>query len=298
MTDSQLDESSFSQRYGYEPLPEPMRLEYLSEDLRREIWNTVREELVVKRIYSSIGGFYYFNQAHEKLLIRILGTLKKTAEDEIPTKFGNMMQQFKSIVIESPYNVVLDLVQLLLNSALPTQDFYPRIAALLAKYNAAYRLDEVQRRYQFSPQGSKEQGGAVQQAIKTLHESDMGGATAHLRQATEHIHARQYADSISDSIHAVESVACRVSPDAKTLGKALKHLEAEGLLTNKTLKNALGKLYGYTNDEQGIRHALLEQDSATVGVDEAVFMYGACASFAAYLTHKYQQAAQQGADDR
>ena len=36
--------------------------------------------------------------------------------------------------------------------------------------------------------------------------------------------------------------------------------------------------YGYTNDEQGIRHALLNKDAAEVGLDEALFMFGACAS--------------------
>ena len=40
--------SSFSRRYGYKPLPEPMRLEELSSDLRREIWNAVREVLLEK----------------------------------------------------------------------------------------------------------------------------------------------------------------------------------------------------------------------------------------------------------
>ena len=37
--DTSADHRTFSQRYGYEPLPEPMRLEHISEDLRREIWN-------------------------------------------------------------------------------------------------------------------------------------------------------------------------------------------------------------------------------------------------------------------
>ena len=46
---------------------------------------------------------------------------------------------------------------------------------------------------------------------------------------------------------------------------------------------------GYTSDEQGIRHALLEQGSANVGLEEALFMFGACASFAAYLTEKHRQ---------
>lgn len=287
MANGQLDELSFSQRYGYESLPGPMRLEYLSEDFRREIWNAIRDLLLEKRVSNSITGHYYFHERDKKILVGILGTITRTAEDEISARYyGHVAQQVRSIVITGNFNTALDLVEMLLNSSLTSPDFLSRITALLEKHNAAYRLDTVQRPYRFSPQGSKEQGEAVQQAIETLHKNNMDGATTHLRGAVEHINAQQYADSISDSIHAVESVACMVAPRARTLGKALNYLEAEGLLTNKTLKSAFEKLYGYTNDEQGIRHALLEKNTPSVGVDEAVFMYGACASFAAYLVNK------------
>ena len=47
------------------------------------------------------------------------------------------------------------------------------------------------------------------------------------------------------------------------------------------------KLYGYTSDERGLRHPLLEREEANVGMDEAVFMLGACASFASYLWRKH-----------
>ncbi len=33
------------------------------------------------------------------------------------------------------------------------------------------------------------------------------------------------------------------------------------------------------------------KQAANVGLDEAIFMFGACASFAAYLTRKYRQQA-------
>ena len=119
----------------------------------------------------------------------------------------------------------------------------------------------------------------------------MDGAATHLRQAAEHINARQYADSVADSIHAVESVARVIDPKAsKPLGPALDSLEKAGMLKHKALKEAFQKLYGYASDEQGIRHALLEKDAPQVGQDEAVFMFGACASFAAYLTNRHRRA--------
>ena len=118
----------------------------------------------------------------------------------------------------------------------------------------------------------------------------MSGAEVHLQQAAEHIHSRRYAESVKDSILAVESVARVIDPMAeKTLGPALKSLEKGGVIRHAALKEAFSKLYGYTNDEQGIRHALLDKTSPSVDIDEAMFMFGACASFAAYLTNKHQK---------
>ena len=157
---------------------------------------------------------------------------------------------------------------------------------LFEQYPAAYCLYTVpdQQKYWFVPRSSKEQGEATQQAIETLLECNMKGAAGHLRQATEHINLQQYADSIADSIHAVESVAHKINPKAsKSLGPALDSLEKDGLLKHEALKNAFKKLYGYTSDEEGIRHALLDKSAPNVGLDEAIFMFGACASFAAYL---------------
>ena len=37
---------TFSQRFGYEAVPAPMRLEEVSKDLRRDVWNTIRELLI------------------------------------------------------------------------------------------------------------------------------------------------------------------------------------------------------------------------------------------------------------
>ena len=113
------------------------------------------------------------------------------------------------------------------------------------------------------------------------------GSAAHLRKASECINEGDWAGSVRESINAVESVARQLDPEAaQTLGPALKSIERRGAL-HPTLKKAFEKLYGYTNNEQGIRHAYLSQMDARVGQDEAVFMLGACASFASYLWRKH-----------
>ena len=120
-----------------------------------------------------------------------------------------------------------------------------------------------------------------------FRQAGLDGSASHLRQALECINEGDWAGSVRESIHAVESVARQLDPEAaQTLGPALKSIERRGAL-HPALKKAFDTLYGYTNDEQGIRHAYLSQMDAGVGLDEAVFMLGACASFASYLWRKH-----------
>ena len=123
--------------------------------------------------------------------------------------------------------------------------------------------------------------------MRALHEGGLGPSVSHLHKASALINQGDWAGSIRESIHAVESVARQLDPEAsRTLGPALKSLE-RGRGLHSALRTGFDKLYGYTSDEQGIRHALLDQADARVGRDEAVFMLGACASFASYLWRKH-----------
>ena len=284
------DHLTFSQRYGYEPLPEPMRLEEISPDLRREIWNATREVLVSIRKPLRVVAGYYFDQGASRLIERVLGKLLKKSEDEINTSHDEVLNQFKMLILQSPFNRVLELVEAFVNDEEARENFRNRIGNTFEKYSAAYWLDMSGHPYRFFPRSNKTQGDVTREAVKTLRENGMEGADTHLRQAAEHINAGQYGDSIADSIHAVESVARVIDSEAsQTLGPALDSLEKAGLLKHPALKEAFKKLYGYTSDEQGIRHALLDKSSPDVGLDEAMFMFGACASFAAYLVGNHRK---------
>ena len=292
------DYLTFSQRQGYAPLPRPMRLEELSDDLRRDIWNVTREILISMR--ESDGLSYYFSNEGRRLIERVLGRLLKMPEDKINAEYDEVLNPFRMIILKAKFFRVLDLIEIFSNDEpyrARSNDFRTRIADSFQRHGAAYRFDISKFPFRFSPCSSKEQGEATKRAIEAISESGMEGAATHLRQAAHHIDRRRFADSIRESISAVESVARRIAPESSTLGEALKILEKKGLLDNRQLKNGFEKLYAYTNSEQGIRHALLEKNAPDVGLDEAMFMYGACASFADYLVNKQRQAAGQQNDD-
>ena len=277
---------TFSQRYGYEPLPEPMRLEEIAEDVRREIWNAIRERLLKYRQYNPSTRRYSLNLNGRRFSERVLGKLKRVPEDEIDTKIQNVWNTLRETALLGDFNRVLDLVEIIVNDRGTIDEMKERLGELFDQ-SGAYRLDVDTQPYRFFPQASREQGEAAKRSIETLRKSGMEGAVAHLRGAAEHINLQQYADSIADSIRAVESVARVIDPKAsRTLTPALKSLERDGLIRHPALREGFSKLYGYTNDEQGIRHALLARDGPDAGLDEAMFMFGACASFAAYLASK------------
>ena len=150
----------------------------------------------------------------------------------------------------------------------------------------AYTID-TKRPPTILPAATPDEGNAIVQSFEVLRAASLNGSASHLRNASACINRGDWAGSVRESIHAVESVARQLDPEAaNTLGPALKSLERHGAL-HPSLKDAFSKLYGYTSDQQGIRHALLDRTDAQVGQDEAVFMLGACASFASYLWRKH-----------
>ena len=90
-----------------------------------------------------------------------------------------------------------------------------------------------------------------------------------------------YRNSIKEAISAVESIARVVSGrDKATLGDALQAIEKSGQL-HPALKKGFLKLYGYTSDEQGIRHAMLDEPNLTAA--DARYFLVSCSSFVNYL---------------
>jgi hypothetical protein len=113
-----------------------------------------------------------------------------------------------------------------------------------------------------------------------------GAASTHLRTALDFMSDRQspdYRNSIKESISAVESAAMVVTGKANaTLGVLLKALEDCGHIVHGAQKEAFSNLYGYTSDEGGIRHGML--DEPNLDLPKAKYMLVVCAAFIAYLS--------------
>lgn len=87
------------------------------------------------------------------------------------------------------------------------------------------------------------------------------GAQHHLGQALAHLADRtnpDYANSIKESVSAVESVCRQITSKPKaTLGDGIKALKSAGVTIPPTLEKGWLSLYGDTSDADGVRHAAL-----------------------------------------
>ena len=284
-------ELTFSQREEKVPLPEGMKLEHIPKRFRQLAWLSIDSAIRAEAHNRVIDDSYWKKEITGIVWSYQFDILSKP-HDEIPYLDPSKDREIsRNIIILRDYHEVLTFIEHILRHEKCPKNLYTSLTDSFDKSSIAYFVKEINGMPTVVPRISREAGDSIKQSIETLHEGGMDSAATHLRQAAEHMNAQQYADSIADSIHAVESIARAIDPRAnRTLGPALKSLEKAGMLKHPALKEAFAKLYGYTNDEQGIRHALTDKDAADVGLDEAVFMFGACASFAAYLTAKHRQA--------
>ena len=204
-----------------------------------------------------------------------------------PSKHQEFLQE---IILREGYDKIVTLVEFILRHNLCPKQLQNDLENAFEEVPLAYTVQTVNGLPTIVPRSSEESGAATQQAIETVEQSGPAGARTHLHDAVEAINEKRYADAVRESIHAVESVARTIDPKAsETLRPALRSLEAGGVLKHPAFQEACIKLYKYTSDEKGIRHSLLDERAADVDLDDAVFMFGACASFAAYLVNRHKQ---------
>jgi len=200
--------------------------------------------------------------------------------------YGYQTKFLGGLFEDSAYEVVLGFVEYVLRDEECPKGLSKEVAEVLTETRAAYRVVDKDT---IVPLVSEEEIKAIELAIGSAGKADMEGARIHLRNAASEASAGRWADSIRESIHAVESVAVRLAPGTTTLGPALAVL-AKKVDIHTALQQGFAKIYGFTSDKSGIRHALLDKGVADVDEADALFMIGACAAFVSYLIAKGREA--------
>ena len=279
---------TFSQAYGYAELPQPLKLEEISDEARTILWSVLfdyvrRESISTPGDYRRVAGSW--REILSFLHVKHFGLTL----DEFDNYLENFIGVYKPIFMQVQFNELFDLLLAIMRVPACPQEFIQAVAAVFKGSRLAYVVD-VGPPPTIYPAATKEEGEALLQATAELGSAGLAGAVSHLRKAADCINQGDPPGAVRESIHAVESTARSSDPNAKDLKSALRSLEKAGGL-HPALKRAFSNLYGYTSNEQGIRHALIDNPQVNVGQDEAVFMLGACASFSSYLARKHRGSA-------
>ena len=277
---------TFSQATGIDPLPQPARLGELPWKTRNALWSGIFQWISESSRY--IDGTRRMGERWSAIFYGHHVSILNRPGDEFYDDLNVQLPEIKELFLDGKYNRVFDLLQFIMRHELVPDGFREFVVNTLQESMCAYSI--LEGVWTIVPSAIPEQRKSIERAFCVLKDGPFGGAHQHLSNSAECINAGDYSGSVRESIHAVESVARRIDNNSrKSLAPALESLSKRGLVLHGAFKSGVEKLYGYTSDEDGIRHALSD---VTTNVDaaDAVFMFGACASFAAFLVEKARDA--------
>lgn len=268
----------FSERVGAVPA-QGIQLDGMNSPLRNSIWNFVVKGFDPNPIdaIAMIGiGFFKF-PVHQ-----------------LPTyAYHAMMEWFWERYESLPWHSVYDLIEFVADNSrrlphpLSRQDFERLTNELLTQELSGYRFIQGTLTAITAPSEIE----AIEQAATGTRYGRLTGVRTHIATAIKLLGQRpspDYRNSIKESISAVESATKAISGvSGGGLDAALKELATHTPI-HGALRDGLLKLYGYTSNADGIRHAMMEDSKA--GFDEAKFMLVACSAAVNFLISKANDA--------
>ena len=277
----------FSQRIGLKPLEKIIQKDSIDIELRNGLWNVLTLTYWNNYKASSNSGLYgvgrtdYIKHSNfENLITQIWANYFKKPIDTIDEYWEFCYEKLRKYFFSCEWWEVYEFIEFIseFGKESTRSAFVTGCNVHLERENSAYRFVDGK----IVEITSDEEILSIEQAIEAS--TPFGGVKQHLKRAVTLLSDKKNPDfrnSIKESISAVESLAKNVADDEKaTLGVVLKKLEKSGRL-HPALKSAFSSLYGYTNDADGIRHALLEEENLTKA--DAKFMLVCCSTFVNYV---------------
>ena len=276
----------FSERYGHKKVREIVQIESIDEPLRNALWSLLKIHVwdhghALPDMY---GGNYLSSDSNRELrelCRRLWLNYFKKPLDSLDRLWSEVLSQLRSYFFDCEWYEVYDFIEFVANNYqryMFSEAFLKSCNAVLEKEMSAYRfIDGL-----ISQITEQEQLDEIEKAL----EESRGPVHTHLRRALELLSNREapdYRNSIKESVSAVESLVGIVLGSKGTLGQLIKKLEDE-INLHPALKAAFSSLYGYTSDEGGIRHALMETEN--IRFEDAKFFLVVCSAFINFVESK------------
>lgn len=287
----------FSERNGIQS-PQALQVESVNDELRNSLWNLFLE------LYDAEKHGYWGTVA-----FHIARDFRKCPIDDLPTSghieirewvkkyyYHDLIEwyeiyDFLEFIVEN-HKIMTDKdfgspFSEIRSHMVDTEGVVSRVNYILERERSGYRFIQGT----LSPITNPVEIEEINTAINASQEFGLSGAQEHLRTAIKLLGLKpnpEYRNSIKESISAVESVAKQIAgPESGGLKDALKILTKETKM-HGALQAGFNSLYGYTSDEGGIRHSMM--DEPNLGLVDANFMLVSCSAFVNYLIVKADDA--------
>ena len=268
----------FSQRFGY--VANTVQFERMDDTLRNRIWNKFYiEHFDPYDVYDLENAITNIERMMDKM-----GILYEFPHDT-KIRRANAVKLQSFLIKNSEWYLMYDFIENHLE--------------LINEDEVQNVIDEYNRILEEEVSGYRIINGMVAsiiaesevQSISNALNTPYNAVNTHINKALSLFADRKkpdYENSIKESISAVEALCKIIVEDDKTsLGQALRKLELKGVELHGGLKTALDKIYGYTSDENGIRHAGIDFKNAPS--EDAQFMLVSCSAFVNYLIVKWEK---------
>ena len=279
----------FSEAHGMGSCVTQMQLDDLDDRTRNILFNIISVSLYRyfnrDKFYDRYGSPLY-NQENQLCQLIFTYVLGIRFNASLHYDMHNLIPYIEKIISDAPYNEVFDLLEKLYTYHYHDIQQKEPIDQII---NSVFEQEYVGYRFvdgRIVPITDENEIESIEDACS----GEFEGPRTHIKKAVGFIADRErkdYKNCIKESISAVESIcSIVVGNDKATLPDALKILKKNNLKIHPVLEVALIKLYAYTSDENGIRHAegLFEND---VTFEEAEFMLVSCSAFVNYLIANY-----------
>lgn len=275
---------SFSERRGIVP-ERAIQIDSVDDHLRNRLWNFFFNEEFVEK-YDPIGVDWSSSKyGMVEDMLDIFGC--RYEDPDLGLGHIHNQQALEKLLITCDWNYVYEFIEnyLSLLSSKEAARVASELNMLLEEEKSGYRVIREKENGKTCFIVSPITGNGEIEAIEESLDSGLRSVDLSMKKALAHYSDRKspdYANSIKESISAVESMLAHIIGKEATLSGNLKELDKLGLNLHPAFKDALGKLYGFTSDSSGIRHGGFSEPLQATE-QNARFMLVVCSAFINYL---------------
>lgn len=281
----------FSERIGVKPLRLEFQRDGIDDALRAGLWTALSTTVLKFKYEYNLYGRSNWGPYFDVISTQVYVWFFKRPIDRKPNGADDFVKLVRDWFFKAEWFEVYDFIEFVYDVQKSQEaERGGKISDSLAKLVNGF-LEEEQSAYRLvDGQVTDITNEAEQDSVEAAANPPAGfqAAGTHIRTALALYSDRKnhnYRNVIKEAISAVEATCRLISDQPKaTLGDALKTIDNKHGL-HPSLKEGLLKLYGYTSDQGGIRHSLLEADN--VDAPDAKFMLVSCSAFCNFLIERY-----------